>query len=225
MKPPKVSIILPVFNKQNSIRAVFETLRTTIEDVLQLDSYELVFVDDASTDNSRDELRKLSSHPMVRVLCLPQNQGQLKAIEAGLRTAEADIVIITSCDLQNPLPVAAELYLAITKGYDCCIAYRKNRTDKGLKNTAAQLFLLLLSQLFKNFPRGGFDFVAINSNLKRQLLQKDFSKIFLQLEILKSSHNTLQIPITRTEDQLDSSSWTFRQRVHYAFKAIQYLFR
>lgn len=221
-----LSFILPVYNKRNSIPHVVSILIETIEKEIGLQDYELVFVDDGSTDDSLKLLKQYTKqHSTIRIIEHPSNMGQLKALETGLRNTSGLITLMTSCDLQNPLQKSAELYKAVQEGADCAIAYREKRKEKGFKSFLSVLFMWGLALIFPKFPKGGFDFVATGTKLKEELLKKDFDDIFLQLEILKLSKNTFWLPVTRLEDELDSSAWSIRYRIKYALKAIKYLFQ
>lgn len=218
-------MVLPVYNKQNSIQRVFEIFKNVIENELNIKNYELIFVNDASSDKSAEVLLKIAEHRTVKIINHPVNIGQLKALETGLSQASGDIIIMTACDLQNPIEKSADLYRAVANGFDCGLAYRKTRKERGLKSFFSIIFLWIVSILFSKFPKGGFDFVAINKVVKDALIKKDFDQIFLQLEILRIAKTVYQIPVTRFEDQLDFSSWKFLYRLKYALKIIRYLFK
>jgi glycosyltransferase involved in cell wall biosynthesis len=219
----KLSVILAVYNKQNSIIPVFNLLVSTIEEQIGIKEYELIFVDDASKDNSQEILKQLSSNPKAVIVSHAKNLGQLKTLETGLKKAKGNVIVISSCDLQNPLDQSAALYRAVESGYDSAIAYRSSRAERGITSFVSAIFLRMVSSLFPKFPKGGFDFAAINSAVRKKLLEKDFDKIFLQLEILKIAERVYQIPVVRNADHLDHSGWTTTRRVSYAFKALRFI--
>ncbi len=220
----KLSVILPVYNKQNSIKPVFEILVSTIENQLSINNYEIIFVDDASNDSSQEVLRQLS-HRSVIIATNIKNLGQMKTLENGLKMSKGRIIVMTSCDLQNPLREIAALYKAVNDGYDCAIAYRSERLEKGIYSSLASVFYYMLSVLFPKFPKGGFDFVAFTSNIREKLLQNDFDKMFLQLEFLRVATNIFWLPVKRDVDVLDRSSWTLKMRIVYAMKVFRYILK
>jgi glycosyltransferase involved in cell wall biosynthesis len=221
----KLSVILAVYNKENSILPVFNLLVSTIENQIKVKEYELIFVDDFSIDNSVEILRQLSSHPKAVIEIHPKNLGQLKSLETGLRTAKGKIIVMSSCDLQNPLSKTTELYAAVEAGYDCAIAYRSERRENGINSFLSSIFLYMLSAVFPKFPKGGFDFVAFNAKIREDLLHNDFNQIFLQLELLRTAKSIFQLPVTREKDSIDGSSWNLKKRIKYAMKAIRYIKR
>jgi glycosyltransferase involved in cell wall biosynthesis len=218
-----LSVILAVYNKQHSIQPVYDALVKAIEGDLKLDNYEILFVDDCSTDQSREMLNVLSRLAHVKVIYNRVNEGQLKCLEKGLALCTGNTIVMTSCDLQNPLEQTAILYRALHKGYDCALAYRTTRKETGINSFLAGLFWRFIALVVPKFPKGGFDFVAFTRNIKEQLLAKDFSAIFLQLELLRLAKSVYQVPVIREADLLDHSAWNFKKRFIYATRVFKYL--
>ena len=221
----QLSIILAVYNKQHSLKPVLNTLTHTIEQSLKITDYEIIIIDDASTDNTRALLKELEPNPRLHILYNADNAGQLKALETGLKAATGKYTVLSSCDLQNPLEKLPLLYNALENGYDCAIAYRVLRNERGINNYLAKFFWLIISFVFPKIPKGGFDFAAISSDVKSNLLKKDFSEIFLQIEMIQLSPKVFYLPVERKEDLLDNSTWSFQKRAIYAAKVIKYLYK
>lgn len=220
-----LSIVLAVYNKQNSLKPVLGTLINAIELSSNIADYEIVIIDDASTDDTCVQLKEIEQNPKVRVIYNRFNTGQLKALETGLKNATGIYTVLSSCDLQNPLEKMPLLYNALISGYDCAIAYRVLRDERGINNYLAKLFWLVISFVFPKIPKGGFDFAAISPGLKNKLLQKDFSNVFLQIEMIQLANKVFYLPVERKEDLLDNSTWSFQKRAIYAAKVIKYLYK
>ena len=220
----ELSIILPVFNKKNSIEHVITQIETIIAKSPRIASYEIICIDDCSTDESLAVLKKLSSKHLV-LIELIKNQGQLRAVEIGLKQANGEITAIYSCDLQNPFQTIPVLFDAIKKGHNAAIGFRSKRSDSGFDVIMSKVFFKIVSLFERKMPAGGFDFVLLDQEVKTQLLTKDFSKIFLQIEILRSSRNTYFLPTERINDNFDKSSWTLKAKLNYALKAFKYLIK
>lgn len=224
MSAVSLSIILPVYNKQNSIPIVYEKLFSTLEVELKLKHYEIIFVDDCSTDRSYQILKSIESNS-VKVYKHNSNLGQLNAIETGLKYANGNVISIYSCDIQNPFETILPLYNAIISGYELAIGYRAKRSDTGVNVLFSKIFFTLISFFDKRIPSGGFDFGMFNSRIHRELLSKDFNNIFLQMEVLDLSKKTFYLPIERVIDSYDKSSWSFKDRLFYALRAFKYIFK
>ncbi len=220
----KLSIILPVYNKQNSIAHVLSTIKKVIGNDLHTINYEIICVDDCSTDESLQILNTISD-PFIKIIGHQKNQGQLKAIETGLKFSKSETIAIYSCDMQNSFHTIPLLYNAIQDGYDLAVGYRAVRSDSGFVVLLSRMFFKILSLFEKKMPEGGFDYGLFNESIKKKLLQKDFSNIFLQLEALRVSKQTFYLPTERIIDKFDKSSWTMLRRVFYAFKTLKYLYK
>jgi glycosyltransferase involved in cell wall biosynthesis len=99
--PALISVVIPMFNEQESVRPLLERLETTLRPLGI--PFEVVAVDDGSRDGTRERL--LAFQPLARelsVVCLSRNFGLEGAIEAGLRHARGDVVVLMDADLQDP---------------------------------------------------------------------------------------------------------------------------
>lgn len=125
----KLSLIVPVYNEEESLPLLFEAIRQALEPLPH--TWEVIFVDDGSQDGSLAALKafaqKDSTH--VRVVVLRRNFGQTAAIAAGIDHALGEIIILLDADLQND-PADIPMMLAkLDEGYDVVSGYRKDRKD------------------------------------------------------------------------------------------------
>jgi undecaprenyl-phosphate 4-deoxy-4-formamido-L-arabinose transferase len=135
---PEISVVIPVYNEQASLPALFARLYPAL-DVLSR-SYELILVDDGSRDRSAAMLREqFHRRPDVtRVVYLLTNFGQHMAILAGFERARGDIVVTLDADLQNPPEEIAKLLDKIDEGYDYVGSYRSVRNDSLFRRLASK---------------------------------------------------------------------------------------
>src|SRR6266511_3596542 len=147
MPPIDYTFVVPVFNEEETL----EELHRRLEPVLdRLDGpSEVVFVDDGSTDRSREILRSLAGlDARVRVVALSRNFGHQVAISAGLDHARGAAAIIMDADLQDPPEVALELAERWRHGYDIVYAVRASREGESFaKRTSASWFYRILGRL------------------------------------------------------------------------------
>lgn len=133
-----LSVIVPVFNEEESI----QLLHTSISRVLkeQQFTYEIVYVDDGSTDKSCVQLSFLAVHdPHVRVVRLRRNFGQTAAISAGLHQSSGAVLVFMDGDLQNDPVDIPRLLAKLEEGYDVVSGWRKNRQDAQLSRKLPSL--------------------------------------------------------------------------------------
>ncbi len=220
----QLSVILPVYNKQYSINLVISTIKQVIEKDLGLNNYEIICVDDFSNDDSLQILNSIFD-PFVVLKYHDKNQGQLKAIETGLKVCKGEVIAIYSCDMQNSFHTIPLLYWAIQDGHDLAVGYRAVRSDRGFVVFLSKIFFKIISLFEEKMPEGGFDYGLFNAGIKNKLLKKNFSKIFLQLEALRISNKTFYLPTERINDKFDKSSWTMLARLSYAFKTLKYFIK
>jgi len=131
--PFDLSVVLPVYNEEESIRPVHEEL-TGVLDGLPL-RYEIIYVDDGSRDSSRQQIIALAeAQPeTVRAVLLRRNFGQTAAIQAGIDHANGAIIALMDADLQNdPHDIPLMLEQMETEGRDLVSGWRKNRQDRAL---------------------------------------------------------------------------------------------
>jgi undecaprenyl-phosphate 4-deoxy-4-formamido-L-arabinose transferase len=138
MNAPEVSVIIPVYNEEDGLEALYERLYPAL-DALGT-SYEVVFVNDGSRDHSAALLRtQWEKRPDVtRVILLAINAGQHMAIMAGFEKCRGRIVVTLDADLQNPPEEIGKLVAKMREGYDCVGSIRQNRRDSAFRRHASQ---------------------------------------------------------------------------------------
>ena len=125
---PDISVVIPVFNERENLRPLFEGIREVLNDMGR--TWELLFVDDGSTDGSyavQQDLALLDGH--VRVVRLRRNFGQTAAMSAGFDHAQGEIIITMDGDLQNDPTDIPMLVETLETGYDIVSGWRKGRKD------------------------------------------------------------------------------------------------
>lgn len=129
MQTPDLSVVFPVFNEEENIPILLREIRAAL-DATGL-SYEIVAVDDGSTDRSLETLRKSrTDHPMLRVIALERNSGQTAALDAGWRAARGRLVVSLDADLQNdPADIPAMIARLRETSSDMVIGIRVKRQD------------------------------------------------------------------------------------------------
>ena len=127
------SIVVPVYNEEESLGPLFAEITQVMESLSGL--YEIVFVNDYSSDRSTDMLEEFrgANPEVVRVVTMTQRSGQTKSMRKGLDEAKGDIVITLDADLQNDPGDIPKLLTKMKEGYDCVCGWRKARQDTLLK--------------------------------------------------------------------------------------------
>ena len=126
-----LSVIIPVFNEQDNIPLLHASISRVLKE--QQYNYEVIYVDDGSTDESFTQLSSLaSSDPHVHVVKLRRNFGQTAAISAGVHYSTGEILVFMDGDLQNDPVDIPRMLAKLDEGYDVVSGWRKNRKDAQL---------------------------------------------------------------------------------------------
>lgn len=124
----EISVIAPVFNEKDNLLSFSNSVTTTMDRLGR--EWELLIIDDGSTDGSSDIIKDLSKHPRIRSLLLSKNFGQTTAIQAGFDSAHGKFLVTLDSDLQNdPSDIPALLEKLIEEDLDLVVGWRKNRKD------------------------------------------------------------------------------------------------
>ena len=138
MSNPELSVIIPVYNEEAGLPALFDRLYPAL-DALKT-AYEIIFINDGSRDRSAAVLRgQFERRPDVtRVILLATNAGQHMAIMAGFEYSRGSIVVTLDADLQNPPEEIGKLVDKAREGYDCVGSIRQQRQDSAFRRYASK---------------------------------------------------------------------------------------
>lgn len=185
----KISIIIPVFNNQDSL----ELLHTQIVKIFKENShieYQIIFVDDCSNDNSREILKKINKiNPKVTLIFLTNNYGQGPAVKAGFDNADGDYFVTIDADLQDPPEIILKMLKYATEDrYDLIIAARSSNENNIIRNFYSFFSHLIIKIIVNDYPKGGFN---------SWLMNKKFFKLYMQETNAISQADVLKIGLRR----------------------------
>ncbi len=173
------SYIIPAFNEEKNVKIIYERLISLIKKS-NINSYEIIFVDDGSRDDTKSELLKLSKNDKcLKIISLSRNFGHQAALTAGLHYAKGDAIITMDCDLQDPPEVIEQMIEKWKEGYDIVYARRKNyRADNFLKKQASKVYYKILTQISDiQIPQNVGDFRLISKAVLTEInLMKEKSR-------------------------------------------------
>jgi dolichol-phosphate mannosyltransferase len=143
---PAVSVIVPVFNEEDNMSILQPELRAALAG----HDYEIIFVDDGSTDRT---VKQIEPAPNVRVLRFEKNTGQSAAIYAGLQAARGTIAVLIDGDLQNDPADIPRLLEEISRGADLVCGYRAERKDRLVKRLTSRIANFVRSRFTRDYVR------------------------------------------------------------------------
>lgn len=139
-----ISVVLPVYNEHDSLKQLYQKITETMKS--QPDDYELIFVDDGSTDGSFEVLKDLQhSDKRIRVIQFRKNFGKSAAYSAGFHNARGEIIITMDTDLQDDPGEVTMFVHEINAGNDLVIGWRHARKDSIKKTLPSKIFNKIVS--------------------------------------------------------------------------------
>jgi glycosyltransferase involved in cell wall biosynthesis len=189
-----VSVVIPAYNEQQNVRAVYEAVRRSLDGP---EALEIIFVDDGSTDGTAACVRELRTQsPSVRLIRFGRNFGQQPALMAGLEAARGAAVITLDCDLQHPPELLSQMMEAWRKGAKVVQMVRLKTADAGF-------FKSLTSRLFYRFVNLLSETPVASGAADYQLLDRAVVDAVLQFRdrypFLRGLVGWLGYPATRIE--------------------------
>ena len=135
-----ISVVIPLFNEEESLGELFDWIKRVMDE--HQFSYEVIFVNDGSTDHSWDKVQELrQANPEVKGIKFRRNYGKSAALFCGFEKAQGNVVITMDADLQDSPDEIPELYRMITEDkYDLVSGYKKKRYDPLSKTLPTKLF-------------------------------------------------------------------------------------
>ncbi|RHJ92568.1 glycosyltransferase family 2 protein [Parabacteroides bouchesdurhonensis] len=135
-----ISVVIPLYNEAESLPELFDWIERVMKE--HNFSYEIIFINDGSTDNSWEVIEKLQKkNPAVRGVKFRRNYGKSPGLNCGFQRAKGDVVITMDADLQDSPDEIPELYRMITEdGYDMVSGWKKKRYDPLSKTIPTKLF-------------------------------------------------------------------------------------
>ena len=133
----KISIVIPVFNEKDSINQLYNEIVNS----LNIRDYEIIFIDDGSTDGSSEIVQELiQNNEKVNLIQFYRNYGKSAALSEGFKHSEGDYVVTMDADLQDDPTEIENLINKLEQGFDVVSGWKKNRKDPLSKRLPSKLF-------------------------------------------------------------------------------------
>jgi glycosyltransferase involved in cell wall biosynthesis len=143
MAKPYLSLVVPVYNEEENIKDLYIEAREVFNDLLKIkriSDYEMIFVNDGSTDKSQEVLESLrKKDTRLRIIQFRKNFGQTPALKAGFENSKGDLIVTMDGDMQNDPHDIPLLIQKLEEGYDVVSGWRFNRKDKFSKRISSRI--------------------------------------------------------------------------------------
>lgn len=215
---PLLSIIVPVFNEEKNIAALYGEIKKHLSD-----GDELIYVDDGSTDNTFLEIQQLGlTDNNIKCISFSRNFGHQNALMAGLQHAGGEFIITMDGDLQHPASLIPAMTQKLNEGYDIVITKRsKNHNAGALKNLFSKIFYRFINSISDTrIEPNGSDFRAFNKKVLAGILLFKERELFLRGIFSWVGFKTTTIPFEAGQRQFGKTKYSFSKMTRLALKGI-----
>lgn len=219
----KVSLIVPCYNEQDNVREFHRIAVQAFADSSY--SYEFIFINDGSKDNTLPVLKQLYKEDTahVNVISFSRNFGKEAAIYAGLKNVTGDYVTIIDADLQQRPELVLDMLAILEKddSYDCVAAYQKERNEGMILKAFKNLFYKIINKMSEvKFQSGASDFRTMRRQMADALLSLPEYHRFSKGLFSWVGFDTYFMPYVAEERFSGSSKWSFISLFRYAVNGI-----
>lgn len=208
-----ISIVIPVYNEEENVSLLYEKINTAM--IPTGEDYEVIFVDDGSTDKTVEKLKNFSK---AKIIILSMDFGQTSALDAGIHEAQGEIIVTLDGDLQNDPADIPRLIVKIREGYDVVSGWRQDRHD-----TFGRRLLSLLANWLTAKMTGLHlhDSACAIKAYRREIVQSvrlyGEMHVFLPAYLFSRGAKVTELPVLHHERQFGVSK-------HYFLKAVKDIF-
>ena len=212
-----LSIIIPVYNEADNIRPVCEEI-----DLYVKENYEIIFVDDGSTDGTFYAIEEQSVRDhRVKCISLSRNFGHQNALMAGMQCTTGDQVIIMDGDLQHPPSLIPEMLEQLKQGFDLVLTKRNQNKGSGLKKISSVLFYKFMNAVSETrIEPNVADFKAFNKKVLQSILQFKEKDLFLRGIFSWVGFKTTSIQFNTPERRYGKTKYSYSKMTGLASKGI-----
>lgn len=220
---PDISIITPCYNEQESLPLFYREI-TRVASEMSAATFEFIFVDDGSRDQTLPILRELAAQDSrVRFVSFSRNFGKEAAMLAGMEASVGDYIAIMDADLQDPPALLPDLYRAVTEeGYDCAATRRVTRQgEPPIRSFFARLFYKLINRISDaDIMDGARDYRLMRRAVVDAILSMREYNRFSKGIFGWVGFHTKWIPFVNVERAAGETKWSFWKLFKYSLEGI-----
>lgn len=218
----QISLIIPVYNEEENIVVFYDRVICVLDRIANI-SFEILFVNDGSTDNSLNIIKDISCRDQrVKYIDFSRNFGHQIAVSAGLDFVKGDIVIIIDADLQDPPELIPRMIEKYNEGFQVVYAKRNQRDGESwLKLITAKAFYKILQKITSvNIPVDVGDFRLLDRKIVEVLKEMPERHKFLRGQIAWIGFNQTFISYDREKRHGGETGYTYKKMFRLAMDGI-----
>jgi len=213
-----LSIIIPVYNEQQNISPLLKRLLPVVSKY----SYEIIFVDDGSSDNTPNEIKKHAfKSKNIKLISFTRNFGHQVALTAGYQISSGDSIITMDADLQDPPELIDKLVEKWRQGFKIVYAKREERDDSLFKRTTASFFYRLINFLSDTqIPKDIGDYRLLDKEVVNFLNKLPEKSRFLRGLVAWGGCSSAFVPFKRNRRFLGKTHYPLSKMINFALDGI-----
>ena len=211
----KLTVVIPVLNEGAEVKTARDAVAKALKEARPGLDYEIIFVDDGSTDDSFAHLAALArGDERVKVLKLMSNCGAHAAIRAGLEHASGDMAVFLACDLQDPPEVIGQMIDKLVDPYQVVLAVRRSRSDSWLDRAFSRAFFAIMRGFVsEQIPREGASMYLLGSRALEAIKRFEEKNLTLESLFVLMGFQRTTVSYQRNARSQGQSKWTWQKKV------------
>lgn len=217
--PFQLSVIIPVYNEHGNINTLLERLLPVVSRY----HYEVIFIDDGSTDKTTHDIgQHVLKNPRIKLVSFTRNFGHQRALSAGYAYAQGDAVVSIDADLQDPPELIPDLIKKWREGNQIVYAKRRTRTkDSFFKRLSAHAFYWFINKLSEiPIPTDVGDYRLVDRQVVDYLNKLPESSRFLRGLVAWSGYQTAMVEFDRDSRHVGNTHYPLKKMVSFAMTGI-----
>jgi dolichol-phosphate mannosyltransferase len=215
-EPIEISVVVPVYNEEENLPILVPKLLEVLKGLRK--TYEVIFVDDGSSDGSGGVLRGMATrYPSIRILRFKANRGLSAALIAGMREARGDILVTLDSDLQND-PADIPKLLRELDHYDMATGWRQKREDPWLKRISSRIGNTVRNRLSgENIQDSACTLRAFKRECVQEIWVFNGMHRFLSTLVKMKGYRIIEVPVAHHQRKFGKSKYNIRNRMVRSF--------
>ena len=219
----KLSLVVPCYNEQDNVQEFYHCTKACFRG--HIDDYEIVFVNDGSSDKTLEKLKTLVEYdePSIQIVSFSRNFGKESAIYAGLARSRGERVCLIDADLQQRPEVVLEMMkiLDAKPEIDCVCAYQEKRKESRLMSFTKSMFYKIINKISEvDFVNGASDFRLMSRTMVNTILSMTEYHRFSKGIFSWIGFNTEYIPYEVAKREHGETKWSAGKLFRYAMGGI-----
>ena len=213
----RISVVVPIYNEEESLRECNNRLLNVLDNIQS--DYEIIYVNDGSKDTSLTILKELAkNNKKIKVLSFSRNFGHQAAVSAGIEHSKGDCVVLIDGDLQDPPELISDMISKWNEGFDVVYGKRSKRNgETWFKKISAKMFYRTINQVSDiDIPKDTGDFRLMDRRVVDAFLKMPEKKRFIRGMVSWVGFNQVAIEYERDKRYAGITKYPIKKMINFA---------